>query len=29
MAAPGANAAREVLLDLGRGSTVPEGWSDD
>jgi len=29
MAAPGANAAREVLLDLGRTSTVPEGWSDD
>lgn len=29
MAAPGANAAREVLLDLRRGTTVPEGWSDD
>jgi phytoene dehydrogenase-like protein len=29
MAAPGANAAREVLLDLRRTSTVPEGWSDD
>ena len=29
MAAPGANAAREVLLDLGRATTVPEGWSDD
>jgi phytoene dehydrogenase-like protein len=29
MAAPGANAAREVLMDLRRGPTVPEGWSDD
>ena len=29
MAAPGANAAREVLRDLRRASTVPEGWSDD
>ncbi len=29
MAAPGANAAREILMDLRRGSTVPEGWSDD
>jgi len=29
MAAPGANAAREVLLDLKRGNTVPNGWSDD
>jgi phytoene dehydrogenase-like protein len=29
MAAPGANAAREILRDLRRGSTVPEGWSDD
>jgi phytoene dehydrogenase-like protein len=29
MAAPGANAAREVLLDLRRDSTVPDGWSDD
>jgi phytoene dehydrogenase-like protein len=29
MAAPGANAAREVLLDLRRPATVPEGWSDD
>jgi phytoene dehydrogenase-like protein len=29
MAAPGANAAREVLLDLRRPSTVPQGWSDD
>jgi len=29
MAAPGANAAREVLMDLRRANTVPEGWSDD
>ncbi len=29
MAAPGANAAREILHDLRRDSTVPEGWSDD
>jgi phytoene dehydrogenase-like protein len=29
MAAPGANAAREVLLDLRRPATVPDGWSDD
>jgi phytoene dehydrogenase-like protein len=29
MAAPGANAAREVLLDLRRPATVPEGWTDD
>lgn len=29
MAAPGANAAREILQDLRRPSTVPEGWSDD
>ena len=29
MAAPGANAAREVLRDLRRPTTVPEGWSDD
>ena len=29
MAAPGANAAREVLLDLRRPATVPESWSDD
>jgi phytoene dehydrogenase-like protein len=29
MAAPGANAAREVLLDLRRPNTVPQGWSDD
>jgi phytoene dehydrogenase-like protein len=29
MAAPGANAAREVLRDLRRPESVPEGWSDD
>jgi phytoene dehydrogenase-like protein len=29
MAAPGANAAREILLDLGRPSTVPEAYPDD
>ena len=29
MAAPGANAAREILLDLRREATVPGGWSDD
>ena len=29
MAAPGANAAREILLDLRKPSTVPEGWQDD
>jgi len=29
MAAPGANAAREILRDLGRPASVPEGWSDD
>jgi phytoene dehydrogenase-like protein len=29
MAAPGANAAREVLRDLRRPATVPAGWSDD
>jgi len=29
MAAPGANAAREILLDLGKPNTVPEGWLDD
>lgn len=29
MAAPGANAAREVLLDLKRPNIVPGGWSDD
>ena len=29
MAAPGANAAREILLDLRRPNQVPEGWRDD
>ncbi|HZD51821.1 MAG TPA: NAD(P)/FAD-dependent oxidoreductase, partial [Woeseiaceae bacterium] len=29
MAAPGANAAREILLDLKRASTVPENFGDD
>jgi len=29
MAAPGANAAREILIDLKRPSTVPEGYPDD
>ena len=29
MAAPGANAAREVLRDVRRTNTVPEGWLDD
>jgi phytoene dehydrogenase-like protein len=29
MAAPGANAAREILGDLRRTNTVPEGWLDD
>ncbi len=29
MGAPGANAAREVLKDLRRPSTVPESWGDD
>ncbi len=29
MAAPGANAAREILRDLRKQTTVPEGWSDD
>ena len=29
MAAPGANAAREILQDMRRPSTVPEGWIDD
>jgi phytoene dehydrogenase-like protein len=29
MAAPGANAAREILMDLKRPNTVPEGWVDD
>jgi len=29
MAAPGANAARELLADLKRPNTVPAGWPDD
>ena len=29
MAAPGANAAREILSDLKRGNTVPENFGDD
>ena len=29
MAAPGANAAREILLDLNNPNIVPEGWQDD
>ncbi len=29
IAAPGANAAREILLDLKRASTVPENFGDD
>jgi len=29
MAAPGANAAREILRDLNKTNTVPEGWLDD
>jgi len=29
MAAPGANAAREILRDLHKTNTVPEGWPDD
>jgi phytoene dehydrogenase-like protein len=29
MAAPGANAAREILMDLRRPNAVPEGWRDD
>ena len=29
MAAPGANAAREILLDLNRSATVPEAYPDD
>jgi phytoene dehydrogenase-like protein len=29
MAAPGANAAREILHDLRRPNLVPEGWHDD
>ncbi len=29
MAAPGANAAREILADLGRPNTVPENFGED
>jgi len=29
MGAPGANAAREILSDLGRKNTTPEGFGDD
>ena len=29
MAAPGANAAREILRDIRKPNTVPEGWIDD
>ena len=29
MAAPGANAAREILRDLRKPNSVPEGWLDD
>jgi phytoene dehydrogenase-like protein len=29
MAAPGANAAREILMDLRRPELVPHGWQDD
>jgi phytoene dehydrogenase-like protein len=29
MGAPGANAAREILRDLGRRNTTPEGFGDD
>ena len=29
MAAPGANAAREILSDLRRPNTVPENFGDD
>jgi len=29
MAAPGANSAREILRDLHKPNTVPEGWLDD
>ncbi len=29
MAAPGANAAREILMDLRKPNTVPEAWLDD
>ena len=29
MAAPGANAAREILADLGRENITPEDFGDD
>jgi len=29
MSAPGANAAREILADIRKPNTVPEGWLDD
>ena len=29
MAAPGANAAREILLDLRKPNLIPQGWQDD
>ena len=29
MAAPGANAAREILMSMKKPNTVPEGWLDD
>ena len=29
MGAPGANAAREILLDMGRENTTPEDFGDD
>ena len=29
MGAPGANAAREILRDLGKQNTTPEGFGDD
>ena len=29
MAAPGANAAREILRDLNKPNTVPGGYADD
>ena len=29
MAAPGANAAREILLDLHKPNLIPQGWQDD
>ncbi len=29
MAAPGANAAREILMDQRKPNNVPEGWIDD